>query len=357
MLFCAGGSAQASSVRQKNWDGSYSVYKNGNLMVNTWVSVGDNRYYAGSDGKLYTSGVYQVGNYYYGFNHTGARQYGRKRLKGKIYFFSKKTGRMRRSCWIKTKDQYFYYGADGVMVTNQWVGQYYVGSTGTRVTKAWQDNCYLGSDGKAYTGYHKVGSYYYYFSKKNYRKVTNCTLTINGRTYQFDASGHATEANSAVGAIPQTSVSVESTYHTDPYATDEELLAAIIYMEAGNQSYEGQVAVGIVVMNRVKSSLFPSTVREVIYQKSQFEPTRNGRMTQALKSNTIVTASCKKAAKAVLKKFENYTQGQKITLKVNGKTRDFSSYLFFMTPAAYQRLGLRASKFTIGGHVFFKVWK
>ena len=45
---------------------------------------------------------------------------------------------------------------------------------------------------------------------------------------------------------------------------DLDLLAAIIYCEAGNQPYIGQVAVGNVVMNRVKSSVFPNTILEVI---------------------------------------------------------------------------------------------
>ena len=55
-------------------------------------------------------------------------------------------------------------------------------------------------------------------------------------------------------------------------AGDLDLLAAIIYCEAGNQPYIGQVAVGNVVMNRVKSAVFPNTILEVIYQKRQFSP-------------------------------------------------------------------------------------
>ena len=47
---------------------------------------------------------------------------------------------------------------------------------------------------------------------------------------------------------------------------DRELLASLIFCEAGNQPYEGQVAVGAVVMNRVKSGAYPNTISEVIYQ-------------------------------------------------------------------------------------------
>lgn len=58
---------------------------------------------------------------------------------------------------------------------------------------------------------------------------------------------------------------------------DRYLLANLIYCEAGNQPYEGQVAVGAVVMNRVMSSVFPDTIVGVIYQNRQFEPVSTGR--------------------------------------------------------------------------------
>ena len=48
------------------------------------------------------------------------------------------------------------------------------------------------------------------------------------------------------------------------------LLAKLIRAEAEGESYRGQVAVGAVVMNRVKSPIFPNTIREVIYQSGQF---------------------------------------------------------------------------------------
>lgn len=76
---------------------------------------------------------------------------------------------------------------------------------------------------------------------------------------------------------------------------DRYLLANIIYCEAGNQPYEGQVAVGAVVMNRVLSSVFPDTVVGVIYQKNQFSPVKSGRLALAL-SRGDATESCYRAA-------------------------------------------------------------
>jgi N-acetylmuramoyl-L-alanine amidase len=61
---------------------------------------------------------------------------------------------------------------------------------------------------------------------------------------------------------------------------DFRLLAKIIYAEARGESFLGQVAVGAVVLNRVKSGLFPDTIPEVIWQKNsctyQFSPVGDG---------------------------------------------------------------------------------
>ncbi|MDQ7793208.1 MAG: cell wall hydrolase [bacterium] len=55
-------------------------------------------------------------------------------------------------------------------------------------------------------------------------------------------------------------------------------LARIISSEARGESFEGQVAVGAVVLNRVGSPDYPSTVRGVIFQPGQFQPVANGRI-------------------------------------------------------------------------------
>ena len=58
--------------------------------------------------------------------------------------------------------------------------------------------------------------------------------------------------------------------------SNQELMASIIYCEAGNQPYEGQVAVGAVIMNRVKSGSYPDSIEAVIYQSGQFGPAATG---------------------------------------------------------------------------------
>ena len=76
--------------------------------------------------------------------------------------------------------------------------------------------------------------------------------------------------------------------------SDRELLACIIYCEAGGEPYTGQVAVGSVVINRMRSAAFPNTMVGVIYQKGQFTPARSGRL--ATRLSLGATESCYRAA-------------------------------------------------------------
>ncbi len=80
---------------------------------------------------------------------------------------------------------------------------------------------------------------------------------------------------------------------------EAELLAAIIYCEAGGETYAGQVAVGSVVINRVNSTHFPNTITEVIYQSGQFSPVASGKLALVL-ANGLTTDSCRDAANHVL---------------------------------------------------------
>lgn len=83
-----------------------------------------------------------------------------------------------------------------------------------------------------------------------------------------------------------------------PADSDAYLLGAIIECEAGGESYEGKLAVGSVIINRVKSSYFPNTISGVIYQSGQFSPVASGRL--AYRLETGVSQSCLQAAQEVL---------------------------------------------------------
>lgn len=80
---------------------------------------------------------------------------------------------------------------------------------------------------------------------------------------------------------------------------EENLLAALIYCEAGGEPYEGQVAVGAVVLNRVRSESFPNSIEEVIYQSGQFGPAVTGKLGRVLAGGKT-TDSCRQAAREAL---------------------------------------------------------
>lgn len=110
---------------------------------------------------------------------------------------------------------------------------------------------------------------------------------------------------------------------------DRKLMANIIYCEAGAEPYEGQVAVGAVVVNRVLSSVYPDTVVGVIYQNKQFSPVASGRLALAL-ANDKATASCYRAADEAMSGVTNVGQ-----------------CVYFRTPIP----GLEGIR--IGGHIFY----
>lgn len=65
------------------------------------------------------------------------------------------------------------------------------------------------------------------------------------------------------------------------------MMAAIIQCEAGNQSAEGQLAVGAVIINRVKAANYPNTITEVIFQPRQFGPVNSQLFADLLANDTI----------------------------------------------------------------------
>jgi len=72
---------------------------------------------------------------------------------------------------------------------------------------------------------------------------------------------------------------------------DFELLAKITMVEAGDESYEAQLAVANVILNRVKDPRFPNTIRDVIYAGKQFPPAHNGLLDKSVPSETARRAA------------------------------------------------------------------
>jgi len=112
---------------------------------------------------------------------------------------------------------------------------------------------------------------------------------------------------------------------------DVALLARLIYGEARGESYVGQVAVGAVVLNRIKSASFPNTMSGVIYQKYAFTAVDDGQI------NLTPNATAKKAALDAM----------------NGWDPTYGA-IYYYNPATATSSWIfsRKTTVTIGNHVF-----
>lgn len=195
---------------------------------------------------------------------------------------------------------------------------YYRGSTGSTVKKIQQKlknwGYYKGSVDGIYGS--KTVEAVKYFQRRN-------KLTVDGKA--------GPKTLSAMGISAGTS---SSSNVTDSYSSsDVALLARLIYGEARGESYVGQVAVGAVVLNRIKSPSFPNTMSGVIYQKYAFTAVADGQI------NLTPNATAKKAAQDA----------------INGWDPSYGS-LYYYNPkiATSSWIFSRPTVVTIGNHVFAK---
>ena len=82
---------------------------------------------------------------------------------------------------------------------------------------------------------------------------------------------------------------------TDYTDSDIQLMARAINGEARGESYEGQVAVGAVILNRVKSSEFPNTISGVIYQPGAFTAVSDGQINEPISEDSTVYKAARDA--------------------------------------------------------------
>ncbi len=169
-------------------------------------------------------------------------------------------------------------------------------------------------------------------------KTTKSTTTKKTETTKKTTSNKKTTAKTAKAATV-TPKSTKASYTKEQLR----LLSSLIFCEAGSESYAGKVAVGIVVMNRVESKSFPNTLNNVIYQKYQFGPARNGSLKRALSNydagrfTTKNHKECIEAAKAAL------SGAKSVTYK--GRTINMKHTLYFSGKVS-------GAKFSIGNHQF-----
>ena len=116
-------------------------------------------------------------------------------------------------------------------------------------------------------------------------------------------------------------------------SNDLNLLARVIYGEARGEPYTGQVAIGAVVLNRVRNSSFPNTIAGVIYQSGAFDAVSDGQI------NLTPNSTAKKAAQDAL----------------NGWDPTYGAIYYFNPKTATNKwIWSRPMTVTIGNHRFCK---
>ena len=116
-------------------------------------------------------------------------------------------------------------------------------------------------------------------------------------------------------------------------SSDINLLSRIISSESRGDPYAGQVAVGAVVLNRVKSSSFPNSIAGVIYQSGAFDAVSDGQI------NLTPNSTAKKAAQDAL----------------NGWDPSYGAIYYFNPSTATNKwIWSRPMTVTIGKHRFCK---
>ena len=105
-------------------------------------------------------------------------------------------------------------------------------------------------------------------------------------------------------ALQEALKNLESNKQHAATVSDLDLLAALIYCEANIEPYEAKVAVGAVVMNRLKKGTYGKTLVDVIYMPEHFTPATNGLVNKILGSSKV-NESCYQAAREALAGVDN----------------------------------------------------
>ena len=132
-----------------------------------------------------------------------------------------------------------------------------------------------------------------------------------------------------------------------------DMLTAMIYCESRGESYEGQLAVGHVIINRVRSSKFPNSLEAVLRQGKQFEPAGSGRF------DIVLTAYWEKIPGIIGQ--SEWNSCQKAAMVCVNSDSNVGESLFFRTHKPVPQLAenLEAAGvpyWIIGNHIFYYSW-
>lgn len=367
------------------WIGDYYVNNSGAWVVGKvkpqpkWIKSGFRWWYCHSDGSYTTNGWEYIGNTWYYFDGAGWMQTGWLQTGGHWYYLGGANDGAMKTGWQQVKNVWYYMYESGEMAADTWIGEYYVNADGAwdpnRKPAAWVQEpsgnwWYRHEDGSfTQNGWETIDGKTYYFNENGWcltnrwigatgvggyyvdasgARLENGSYSVDGLYYTFDANGLCTAGNSrfimVTDPINGQSYKVEHQYATDPQVTEDQLLAAAVYAEAGNQQMPGMTGVALVILNRMYSGEYPASAACVIYQANQFQVARDGALNKWLNNINSSTLNDAKTAvskaKAIMAEYQ--TNGTPRTVEgltmPNGKT-DFN-YLGFMTPAAFEQCNL-----------------
>lgn len=161
------------------------------------------------------------------------------------------------------------------------------------------------------------------------------TQTVNAVKYFQRKNGLTADGIAGPATLKAMGImsSSSSSSSSSSYNSNLNLLARVIYGESRGEPYTGQVAVGAVVMNRVKSSSFPNTISGVVYQSGAFDAVKDGQI------NLTPDSTAKKAAQDAL----------------NGWDPSYGAIYYFNPSTATNKwIWSRPITITIGKHRFCK---
>ena len=159
------------------------------------------------------------------------------------------------------------------------------------------------------------------------------TQTVNAVKYFQRKNGLTVDGIAGPATLKAMGIMTSSSSSTSSNSSNLNLLARVIYGEARGEPYTGQVAVGAVVMNRVRSSSFPNTISGVVYQSGAFDAVRDGQI------NLTPDSTARKAAQDAL----------------NGWDPSYGAIYYFNPSTATNKwIWSRPMTITIGKHRFCK---
>jgi N-acetylmuramoyl-L-alanine amidase len=133
-------------------------------------------------------------------------------------------------------------------------------------------------------------------------------------SYKIEASKLKTMIDERTDEIKDLTEEIEK---TSVKQKDLQLMAQLIEAESGNQPFEGKLAVGTVVMNRIQSDEFPDTIEDVVFQRGQFQVVDNGRIYNEPSEDSLEAAKEIMDGKRVLNSNVLYFYNPKITSRSN----------------------------------------